>query len=559
MSQSETVTTAPGQVTAPGSTHGHHIDAATRETLEDYTLRFAPRHYRRWGPGLVAISALGGIAYLADFAIGANIGISYGTTNALWGIAVFAVVIVLTGFPLAYYAARYNLDLDLITRGSGFGYYGSVVTNVIFATFTFIFFALEGSIMAQGLQLGLGVPLWLGYAASTVIIFPLVIYGMKVLSKLQLWTTPLWLILMVIPFAYLLISHPESINSFFTYRGQDDVAPNVGSALLAAGVCLSLIAQIAEQIDYLRFMPPRTPENRRRWWTAMVLAGPGWVVFGAVKQVIGLFLAVYIIATVAGGADVANQPVHQFLEIYQDIMPGWLALTLAVVLVVISQVKINVTNAYSGSLAWTNSFTRITGHYPGRLVFLGVNLAIALVLMEANMFDFLNTILGFYANCGIAWVVVVASDIAINKYLLNISPREPEFRRGMLYAVNPVGFGSMIVSAGVSILVFFGGLGETLRPYSPLVAIGLALVLPPVLALATRGRWYLRRTDDGIDAPMYDELGNPSGQAMTCHVCRQDYERPDMAACQTHDASVCSLCLSTDRARDHVLPASSRG
>ena len=137
----------------PGA--GAHVTAppasAAKETLEDYTLRFAPRSYRRWGTGSVAISALGGIAYLADFAIGANIGISYGTTNALWGIAVFAVVIFLTGFPLAYYAARYNLDLDLITRGSGFGYYGSVVTNVIFATFTFIFFALEGSIMAQGL------------------------------------------------------------------------------------------------------------------------------------------------------------------------------------------------------------------------------------------------------------------------------------------------------------------------------------------------------------------------------------------------------------------------
>ena len=63
--------------------------------------------------------------------------------------------------------------------------------------------------MAQGLYLGLGVPLWLGYAVSTIIIFPLVIYGMKVLSKLQLWTTPLWLVLMVIPFVYLLVSHPE--------------------------------------------------------------------------------------------------------------------------------------------------------------------------------------------------------------------------------------------------------------------------------------------------------------------------------------------------------------
>src|SRR6185503_16941321 len=222
---------------------------------------------------------------------------------------------------------------------------------------------------------------------------------------------------------------------------------------------------------------PKTPENSRRWWTAVVLAGPGWVIFGALKQVVGLFLAVYIIANVADGAAVANQPVHQFLEIYRNFMPPWLAMTLAVVLVVISQVKINVTNAYSGSLAWTNSFTRVTKTYPGRLVFLGFNLLIALVLMEANMFDFLNTILGFYANCGMAWVVVVASDIVINKYLLKISPQAPEFRRGMLYAFNPVGFGSMLIAAGVSIVAFFGGLGEGIRPYSPLVAIGLGLVL----------------------------------------------------------------------------------
>jgi hypothetical protein len=31
------------------------------------------------------ISARGGIAYLADFAIGANLGITYGTANALCG------------------------------------------------------------------------------------------------------------------------------------------------------------------------------------------------------------------------------------------------------------------------------------------------------------------------------------------------------------------------------------------------------------------------------------------------------------------------------------------
>ena len=71
----------PGPI--PTVTPTEHFEGkAASETLEDYTLRFAPRSYRRWGTGVVATSALGGIAYLADFAIGANIGIAHGTTNA---------------------------------------------------------------------------------------------------------------------------------------------------------------------------------------------------------------------------------------------------------------------------------------------------------------------------------------------------------------------------------------------------------------------------------------------------------------------------------------------
>ncbi|MEJ9077620.1 MULTISPECIES: purine-cytosine permease family protein [Gordonia] len=538
---------------------------ALKETLEDYTLRFAPRSYRKWSGAVVATSALGGIAYLADFSIGANIGIAHGTGNALWGIGLFAAVIIATGIPLAYYAARYNLDLDLITRGSGFGYYGSVVTNLIFASFTFIFFALEGSIMAQGLHLGLSVPLPVGYLVSTLIVLPLVIYGMKALAKLQVWTTPLWLVMMVGPLIYLLAAHPGSVSEFLAFSGVDENGAPRGEGvswagiMLCAGVCLSLIAQIAEQIDYLRFMPPKTPENKRRWWSAVLIAGPGWVLFGAVKQIVGLFLAVYLIANVADGAGIANQPVHQFLITYEEMMPHWLAMTLAVILVVISQIKINVTNAYSGSLAWTNSFTRVTKTYPGRLVFVVVNLVIALVLMEANMFSFLSELLNFYANCGIAWIVVVATDIVVNKYLLGISPKHPEFRRGMLYAVNPVGFVSVIVAAGASIAVFFGLFGDGIAPFSPLVAAVLAMLLPPILAVATKGRYYLRRTDDGIDLPMYDEHGNPSDEKLLCCVSGVEFERPDMLASAVPAADgskqyISSLALACDKTGLHVLP-----
>lgn len=529
-------------------------DQAVKETLEDYTLRFAPRSYRRWTPMVVATTALGGIAYMADFSIGAGIGLAHGTGNALLAIAVAAVVIFVTGFPLAYYGARYNIDLDLITRGSGFGYFGSVLTSVIFASFTFIFFALEGSIMAQGLKLGLGMPLWLGYLVSTLMVIPLVIYGMKALSTLQVWTTPIWLLLMVGPLVYLVATDPGTVDRFLAYAGTDgEGGVNTAAVLLGAGVCLSLIAQIGEQIDYLRFMPPKTEANKRAWWTAVVMAGPGWVVLGALKQAIGVFLAVYILAEVGPAA--APEPIQQFKHAFDAMLPSWIVVPLAVALVVISQIKINVTNAYSGSLAWTNSFTRVTGRYPGRMVFVLVNLAFALALMEADMFSFLNGILGFYSNCAIAWVVTVATDIGVNKYLLKLSPLQPEFRRGMLYAVNPVGVVAFVAASGLSIAMYFHALGDTLQPYSPVAAALIAFVLTPLMAIVTKGKYYLRRTDDGIAEPLLDEDGNPSAVTYDCHVCRQQFERPDVAACQTHDAVVCSLCLSTDKVGDHVLPA----
>jgi purine-cytosine permease-like protein len=93
-----------------------------------------------------------------------------------------------------------------------------------------------------------------------------------------------------------------------------------------------------------------------------------------------------------------------------------------VVLVVISQIKINVTNAYSGSLAWTSAWTRTTKRYPGRIISVIVNLAIALALMEGDMFSALSWILAF-TNFAIAWVVVVATDITVNKGLLKLARR----------------------------------------------------------------------------------------------------------------------------------------
>ena len=113
------------------------------QTLEDYALRFTAKSARRWSASRVANTALGAISFLALEAIGGTITLTYGFTNAVAAILVVSVIIFCCGLPIAYYAARYGVDIDLLTRGAGFGYIGSTITSLIYASFTFIFFAIE--------------------------------------------------------------------------------------------------------------------------------------------------------------------------------------------------------------------------------------------------------------------------------------------------------------------------------------------------------------------------------------------------------------------------------
>jgi purine-cytosine permease-like protein len=455
-----------------------------------------------------------------------------------------AVTIFLTGIPISYYSAKYSIDMDLLTRGAGFGYLGSTLTSVIYASFTFIFFALEGSIMAQALQLGIGIPLAIAYLIASLIILPLVIYGMTALSKMQVWTQPVWMILMVAPFISIAIQDPGKFSQFTHFAGNSPTGSSLSliGVGAGAGVALSLIAQIGEQVDYLRFMPDKTPQNAKKWWGAVLSAGPGWVVLGAAKQIGGAFLAFYIAANVGLGK--ANQPIEQYVAGFRTFAAP-IALGLATFFVILSQIKINSTNAYSGSLSWSNFFSRLTHRHPGRVVYIFLNVGIALALMEGGVFGFLNTVLGFYSNVAIAWIGAVVADLVINKPL-KLSPSYIEFKRAHLHNFNPVGFGSMLAASAVSIVAYFGAFGSYGKAFSPFIALFLAMALSPLLAVLTKGRYYIARTDD-LDEPLIGADGLLSAATLTCTVCAEDFERPDIAGCPFHQGAICSLCCSLEK------------
>lgn len=509
--------------------------------LEDYALRYAPRSFRNWSIFSVASAALGGIAYLADFAIGGSITISSGFSNAFWAILTGAVIIFLTGLPIAYYSSKYNVDMDLLTRGAGFGYLGSTITSLVYASFTFIFFALEGSIMAQAFQLYFGMPLAIGYAVSSLLIIPLVIFGMTLLSRLQVWTQPIWLTLMVTPFMFLIDKNPDALTAWSHFGG---LAPT-GSAFnpilygTATGVALSLIAQIGEQVDYLRFMPDQTISNKKAWWIAVLMAGPGWVLLGALKQLGGSFFTSFN-ALHGTPMSSANEPIQMYVHGFANMfVHHWVVMFLATFFVVMSQIKINVTNAYSGSLSWSNFFSRTAHLHPGRIVWIFFNVGISLFLMEMGVFDLLLKVLGFYSNVAIAWIGAIVADLVINKPILKISPSYIEFKRAHLYNINPVGFGAMLIASIVSILAFFGAFGVYMQAYSTFIALGMAFVLSPIIAVLTKGKYYIARENVHYHAGTHHDVVN-------CTVCSYEYEKEDMAFCPFHEGPICSLCCSLD-------------
>ncbi|SOE52162.1 Two-component hybrid sensor and regulator [plant metagenome] len=518
------------------------------ETLEDYALRFTPHAFRKWSLFRVANTAGGAVSFLALEAIGGALVLNYGFINAFWSIIAVAAAVFLTGLPIAYYAAKHGLDMDLLTRGAGFGYLGSTLTSLIYASFTFIFFALEAAIMALALELATGLPLSVGYLVSALVILPLVTYGITVINRLHNWTQPVWLLMLVTPYAFILVQEPQALTSLFSFAGLTGKGAEFDVLLFGAGaaVAASLITQIGEQVDFLRFLPARTRENRWRWWAALLSAGPGWIVPGALKMLGGAFLA-YLALGHGVSAEKAVDPTQMYLVAYRYVLdnPAW-ALAAMAVFVVISQVKINVTNAYAGSLAWSNFFARLTHSHPGRVVWLVFNVMIAVGLMELGVFDALEHVLGIFSHVAVAWIGALVADLVLNKPL-GLSPATIEFRRAYLYDVNPVGVGGMLIALCGSLLAYAGAFGPLAQALSCFIALALAFIATPAIAWWTGGRYYLARKPGPA---LVAEHGAHAMHARQCVICANTFEAPDMAHCPAYSGPICSLCCTLD-ARCH--------
>ena len=517
------------------------------QTLEDYALRFTAKRFRSWSAGKVAMTALGASAFLALEAIGGAITLSYGFTNALWAILIVSAIIFITGCPISYYASRYGVDIDLLTRGAGFGYLGSTLTSLIYASFTFIFFAIEAAILASALEALFAIPLYIGYILSAVVVIPIVTHGITFISRFQILSQPIWLGLQLLAIFIIIYYELRAVEDWTQFQGAyasqlgtGEIVHQGFNVLLfgaASSVLFALMAQIGEQVDYLRFLPPRETMPRHKWWLSVLLAGPGWIVIGVIKLLIGSFLA-YLAFSDGLSIERSADPIYMYQMTFNYLVqsPAF-SLILAGIMVIVCQLKINVTNAYAGSLAWSNFFSRVTHNHPGRVVWLIFNVVIALLLMELGVYRALESILGIFAIIAVSWLGTIAADLTINKGL-KLAPPGIEFKRAHLFDVNPVGIGSLLGASVIGLVSYLGLFGETAGALAHFITLLSTFILAPLIAWLTKGRYYIARNSDQIISDAVDDY--------QCCICEHHYEPEDMSHCPFYEGNICSLCCSLD-------------
>lgn len=423
-------------------TAGHRADRLVRR--EDFALREVPQEFR--APPLAGLFGviLGIPSALVFLAVGGALERTYGTMALCTALVVASLIIGYAGWVLTSFASRSGLDSDLMSIPAGFGLRGSAVTSAIYSANFVMLFAIEDSIIASSVHYRYAeVPKFIVLVVVAVLVLMLAWRGVSGMTSAMLLSLPVFLILMVIACEHA-TGGPSPGGSFWTYRPVASRFSTTGW-LSALAVLLAFIVNATVAADVGRFLPAK--KHRA-----------GAVLFGGLLQVVSFGGATLLGAWLSWRLQGATNP-----GLYLPVLLGvW-----GLVCVVISQIRINLINAYSGSLSLSNFGARLLGVRAGRHMWMIGLVCAATLLAMSNIYEHLLGVLTFEAVFVMAWVGSLVSYIVL---------RHPEASRHSAGSLdrapllNPVGLSSLALGLAVATPLAFGAVGALGSALAPLCA-----------------------------------------------------------------------------------------
>jgi purine-cytosine permease-like protein len=438
-----------------------------QEKKEDYALEKVPQHYRmKWWS--ITNVTLGVATAMVFMQMGSIMALSFGSVNAIIAEIYATIIAGLLGIVIAYYAAKSGLNTNLMARGGGFGYIGASITSLIYALNFIMYCAIEGSIMASAVHEYLKfLPTWTLMVFFGLAVIPFNWFGMKQLEKFQKWSLPLFVILLGT--ALVVSANMPSVFHGSIWMFLPKGVHLGGTSLLTCiGIINGLVGIMALLIsDYARFI------KKEEFRIGVFAVGfiPQLVCF-FIMGLIGIWFGVRI-----GDPNPGVYLVH-------IIGIGGALFT------ILTQLRINITNLYSGSLSLSNFFEHVFKFKPGRTFWVVFTAVVAILSMLAGAINYLGPLLTFQGVFLFSWAAILVADALIVKRVLNIGPKHFEHRSEHLYPWNPVGVVSLLLSSTIGSLAAFNVMGSFLQNIAAFLAAILSFVLTIVLAIATKGKYY---------------------------------------------------------------------
>lgn len=457
--------------------------------MEDYALKRVPSIWK-WSWKQIMMVVWGGVTFLYAFELGGLISTEWGVPALIFS---FIVCLIWTIYPTLWFMHKGSLEglgAAILSR-STYGYKGAGIIAILYVFLWLYYFAAEGGIMASSAATYISqIPYSIWVLIIVLIFIPLTLYGMSFLAKFQLATWFIWLPLVVAMVVLAFLGrglfgtvadyNPVVLHHLFTFTPKGEPLFSVTTFLLAAAAGMGLfMLWPLWGIDYGRFLKK---EERKT---------------GGVWKFWAPYAIVPLIDFLLGGliAPIYNQPDPGVYAVY---LLGGFGLLLAI----ITQLRINVENVYSGSLSTSNFFAAIFNFMPGRRIWMIAFLIFALIFMELDVLNYAIYISDFLVIFLGSWISVMLVDYKIVRKRYHL-PMYSEYRRGYLKDFNKANFPALIIPIIVNVPALLGYYGGTI--YDSISWL-LAIIEATVISLALNSYAYSKEGEQGVKSNYYARI-----------------------------------------------------
>ncbi|PRI10710.1 purine-cytosine permease family protein [Leucobacter massiliensis] len=446
------------------------------DQMESYATSRVP-HAQRWPAFAILLILTGNVTAMFWFTLGGQIGFLVGWPGMLLPIGYLVVVSTILGALIMRIASKEGLSLVLLTRGLGFGAKGSAVASFVYGINYIFYFIFEGSIVSHALSQYFGIGQ--GSAVASVI-FALVgaaalffaWRGMHSMNILQRFGMPIFIGLFIVGMLMLADGHALVGPGQWESLSPGDPTVMAQAFSLANG---QIVFQALLATDYGRFSRPQIGYRG----TAAIMFGE--LVMIAVVMILGSLLAFTLYPTL-------SQENPQLWATDPGFVFALVMGFLGVVFTIITQIRINVMNLYSGSLAFANTWDAFAKRPIRRTHWMVGLLVLGILLYPVNVLQYTDTFLAVTGIMTNTWIFILLADYFVCRRLLRFASTDRiEYEDHEVRQWNPCGMIAMAVAVLVGALGLFG-----VYPvyYASFAAMLIGPIIHVTLTAATRGRFY---------------------------------------------------------------------